>query len=496
MAGQTVTARELSREMELFLRRQRSDGNNVTQAQAVEAGIHTRLLESIIERRAVVALARNMGVQASHKQVGDAIRQIPAVQNPLTGTFDRNEYVRFLSEARYSEPEFENEVRGDLSARMLISALTAGARAPSSFGALVLAYETERRTVSVAEAPAPLAGNIPQPDAGQLQDFYEDNAAALQLPEYRALTLVFARRADFMARVDVPEQRLREEFEARRAGLTQAEKRSFVQLSAPDEARARDAAARLARNEDPAAVAQALGLQVVRYEQQEASGIADPTIAQAVFALPARAAPTAVRGRLTPWAAVKLETITPAVAPSFEDERASLREAIAADEAETLLNDAVSAFEEARAGGTPVAEAARASQLAVVTVPAIDAQGLTPTGEPAEALLDQPALVQTAFDTQEGEASDFMPSGDADVIVSVDSITPASTRPLDSVRAQLIAAWISRERVRRLEEIGSEVTAAVRGGQSFAAAARAHRLTIAVQSQPLGSPHGDPIAGA
>jgi peptidyl-prolyl cis-trans isomerase D len=485
VAGGTISAQELNREMELFLRRQRNDGNNVTQAEAVEAGIHMRLLESLIQRRAVVALTRDMGVAASHKQVGDAIRQIPAVQNPLTGAFDRAEYVRFLSEARYSEPEFENEVRGDLSARMLLGALTAGARAPSSFGALVLAYETERRTISIAEAPASLVGNIPAPNAAQIQDFYEDNAAALQVPEYRALTMVFARRADFIARVDVPEQRLREEFEARRAGLTRAETRSFVQLAAPDEARARDAAARLARGEEPSAIATALGLQVVRYDQQPRTGVADPSVAEAVFALRQGAAPAAVRGRLTPWAAVKLEAITPAVAPTFEAERDSLRDAIAADEAETLLNDAVSAFEEARAGGTPVAEAARTSQLSIVTVPAVDAQGLTPTGEPAEALLDQPELVQTAFDTSEGEASDFMPVGDADVIVSVDRIIPATTRPLEEVRAQLTQAWIARERVRRLQEIGDEVIAAVRGGQSFAAAARAHRLTLAVQSRPI-----------
>jgi hypothetical protein len=94
-------------------------------------------------------------------------------------------------------------------------------------------------------------------------------------------------------------------------------------------------------------------------------------------------------------------------------------------------------------------------------------------------------LLRTAFQTPEGEASDFIPAGDADVIVAVDRITPSTVRPLAQVREQLAQAWIARERVRRMRELARDVEEAVRGGQTFANAARAHRFNVVVPSRSI-----------
>jgi hypothetical protein len=78
-----------------------------------------------------------------------------------------------------------------------------------------------------------------------------------------------------------------------------------------------------------------------------------------------------------------------------------------------------------------------------------------------------------------------MPVGDADVIVGVDRIIPSTVRPLEEVRTELAGAWVARERARRMRELGEAVVAAVRGGQSFAAAARANRMNVVISSRPL-----------
>lgn len=486
VGGNAITPMQLSRELDLFLRGQRREGQTITQADAIAQGIHLRLLDSMISRLALRTYAEQAGVSASDQQVAEAIRAIPAVQSGLSGSFDRAAYDEFLRQLGYSQSEFEAEIRGEISTAMLGGALTAGVRAPKSYGDLLLAFETERRTISLAEISTARVGPIPAPNEVQLRDFYEDNQASLQVPEYRALTIVAARPQDFAARIDVPEQRLREEFEHRRAALTQPERRTFVQISAPDEAKARQAAERLGRGEAADDVASALGLQVVRYDQQTEAGAADSAVAEAAFAMLAGAPPRVVRGRLTPWAAVRLEQITAAQAPAFENERQRIRDEIAAEEAADLLNDAISGFEDARGSGASVADAGRANNLAVITVPAVDARGLAPDGAPAEALVDQPDLVRTAFETPEGEASDFMPAADgADVIIAVDRVIPESVRPFEEVRAQLAEAWTARERVRRMEEIARDIETAVAGGQSFADAVRANRLTMAASSQPI-----------
>ena len=240
--GQSITPQQVSRELDLFLRGRNRESQTMTRPQAIEAGMHNRLLELMISRRALQALADRLGVSASDQQVAEAIRQIPSVQNSMTGAFSKDSYESFLREVGYSQKEFEHEMRGDLSTAMLMQSLTAGVRAPSSFSSLVIAFETERRTISLAELSGSAVGAIPAPTQAQIQAFYQENREALQVPEYRALTLIYARASDFAARVQVSEQRLREEFDRRRDSLSEPERRSFVQIAAPDEAKARAAA--------------------------------------------------------------------------------------------------------------------------------------------------------------------------------------------------------------------------------------------------------------
>jgi peptidyl-prolyl cis-trans isomerase D len=485
VGDRSIRAPALTRELQLTIRQQQAQGNNISQADAIEAGAHLQVLESMIARYAMHEYAEKIGVSAGDATVAQRIREIPSVMNPVTGQFDQPAYDAFLQELGYTGPEFEEDIRGDLTTNMLMEALIAGSRAPSSYGALAFAYETEQRVITLAEAPATAAGQIPAPTEAQLQTFWEESQERLRVPEFRALTLVIAEPQDFIARVDVPEARLREELEARRAALTQPERRSYLRISAQNEQQANDAAARLGRGERPDAVAQALGLQVTRGENQVRGEVTDRGVADAVFAMQTGQA-RAVRGQLSPWVAVQLVSVTPPVAPNLETLRADLRQAIAADEGATLLSEAVEAFEDARDGGASIGEAARQHGLRVISIPAVEAEGRAPNGEPVEALAGQEELLQTAFQTPEGEASDFIPAETANVIVSVDRVTASTVRPLADVREEMTQVWVARERARRMRELATELQEAVRGGQTFAAAARAHRFNVVPpQSQPI-----------
>lgn len=485
VGGRQITAPQLTRELELTLRAERTQGNNVSQQDAIDAGYHLRLLDSMIGRNAFYAFAERIGVSAGDAQVANRIREIPAVRNVVTGAFDQNAYNAFLQQLRYSQEEFEADVRNDLTTQMLMQSLLAGIRAPSSFGAMAYAYDSETRVVTVAEAPASAAGAIPNPTEAQLQSFWEDNQAQLRVPEFRGITLVYARPSDFIARVDVPETRLREEFDARAAALTQPERRTYVRIVASSEAQANDIATRLNRGESADAVAGALNVQATRGENQSQREVPDSAVAAAVFAAPVRGQARVARGELSPWVVVKVESSTPAVRPEFAAYREELRNAIAADEAADLLNAAISTFEDARAGGASLADAARQSGLPVVAVQAVESGGRNQQGQPVEALAGHDDVLQTVFETPEGEATDFIPVGDADVMAGVDRIIPETVRPLDEVRQELTQAWIDRERARKLRELGEQIVAAVRGGQTLAQAARAHRANVVISSRQM-----------
>lgn len=484
--GRDISPQELSRTLDNTLKNMREPGQTVTRDQAIAQNIHMALLEQLIERKGMHVYADKLGVKTDDHQVAEAIRNIPGLRSGVGGGFDEAAYARVLQEAGYaSTRQFEDEARGDIAAGMLVRAMSQGVRAPASYGALVIAFESETRTISLAEAPASLVGTIPQPTATQIQAFYEDNAQNLQMPEYRALTIVYARAADFAVRVNIPEQRLREEFDARRQAMVTPERRTYRRFAATSEQQARDIVARLGRGESPEAIQRALNVTSARLENQTQQQIGEPEVRAAVFSMAVNAPARAARAQLTPWTVVKVESITPAQEPNYTELRPRILEEMQRAEASERMDTAATAFEDARAGGTPIAEAARAQGFEVVNVPAVDARGLTPQGQPAEQLVDQAELIQLAFETPEGEASEFTPIGDADVIVSVDRVTPPARRPLEDVRPQLIAAWIARERAQRLDEIGERVQQAVRGGQSFADAVRANRLVMRVPSQAI-----------
>lgn len=494
-----ITPAQLTRELDLTLRGQRQQGVNVTRQEAIEAGYHQRALQAMITRLALAEYAERIGVSASDAQVAERIRSIPAATNPVTGNFDAAAYNRFLAEIGYTPPEFEEEIRIESTAPLLTGPMSAGVRAPSSFGALLLAFETETRTISMAEAPAAAVGQVAPPTEAQLQAFYEESREQLRLPEFRALSLIYARPEDFVARVQVPEERLRAEFEARREALTRPERRTYVRVLAQNEAQANDIKARLDRGENAAAIARALGVQSTPGENQARSEVPDAPVAAAVFEMRPGGPARVVRGELAPWVVVRVESSTPAVAPEFSAIREELRAAIAADSAQDLLGEAVNAFEQARDEGLAPVEAARRAGLPVVAVPAVEAGGRNPQGEQVEAIGD-PDVLATAFETPEGEASDFIAAQSADVIVVVDRITPSSVRPLAEVRGDLSRVWVVQERARRLRELGQRVTAAVEGGQSLAEAASANGMrvianSVAIPRQAAGERLSRSIAG-
>jgi len=484
VGNRDITPAQLSRELELTLRAQRDQGAEITTQEAVDQGFHLQLLEGIIGRHALYNYARSRGVDASDRMVADRIREIPAVNNPITGTFDETAYAQFLQQLRYSRGEFEEDIRGDLTRAMLIEALIAGTRAPSSFGAMAYTYETETRVVSIAEAPASAVGAIPAPTEEQLQQLWEESQEGLRVPEFRALTLVYARPEDFTSRVTISDEALQADIEARRAAAAQAERRTFTRITAQNEAQANDIAGRLTRGDTPSAIGTALSVPAVTAENQTRVEVTDTAVAEAVFAMQ-RGQTRVVRGALSPFVVVRLEAVAAPVEPNMAEIRETSRRAIALDGAAELLNEAIRAFEDARAGGASVDAAARTVGLTVVTIPAVEAQGRDANAQPVAALEGQEELLRTAFETQQGEASDFIPVGNADVLISVSSITPEQVRPLDDVRTELTQVWTARERASRMRELGERLVAAIADGQTFSAAARANRFNVVVASRPL-----------
>ena len=98
VGGRKITPAQLSREMQIELRNLRNNGNNLSQTEAIDAGLHTRLLDRMITRNAFYAYSDKLGISMSDARVASYIRDIPPAQNPVTGGFDQVAYDGLLQQ--------------------------------------------------------------------------------------------------------------------------------------------------------------------------------------------------------------------------------------------------------------------------------------------------------------------------------------------------------------------------------------------------------------
>ena len=226
-------------------------------------------------------------------------------------------------------------------------------------------------------------------------------------------------------------------------------------------------------------------MQVIRGADEARTAVTDPGVAAAVFSMAPNAPARVVQGQLSPWVVVRTTAMTPGETPQFSACKDQMRQELETVASGDLIDTAISNFEEARAGGSSVAQAAQSAGLAIVSVPAVEAQGHDLHGQPVAVLTGSQDLLHAAFQTAEGEASDFMQTPDGEALVAVDHVTAPHARPLADIHDDLQHLWIAREINRRMTEMSDQVAQAVQHGQSFAQAARAHNMQIVLTSTPI-----------
>jgi peptidyl-prolyl cis-trans isomerase D len=484
--GVAVDRRIFLREFENEVRALQAQNREITKTQALEANLHRQVLERLGTQAAVERLARRAGIGVADIMVADAIRNDESFRNDLTGTFDQDKYKSVLANAGYTTEDYKNQLRSSFARRQLAQSAIAGLHAPTSFGALIHAFDMEKRVVSIAAITPARVGAPPAPMEADLDAFYKTNGQAFSLPEFRTFTIVRAAPSDFESKVTVDEAEIDALYAQQKDRMSVPEKRSFVQLSgATDQAKATDAARRLAAGEAPEAIAAALSMQVQTFTDQTANQAPDAKVASAVFNLKSAGAATGAIEGLS-WSAAKLIAISPAQSGDSPAARAQARAAFIKDQAITLMNEAIEDLDTKRNAGGDVAALAQASGLRVSQSGAVEARGLTETGAPAADFLDNPGLLKRAFDMTQGEPGEFENDGeDGFVLLRLDTIRAAGPPPLNSIKPEVTLAWRAQKTGEAMRALGDQVSTSLKAGHSLADTARAQRLQVVVSNQTI-----------
>jgi peptidyl-prolyl cis-trans isomerase D len=491
-----ITGPQLQDEFDHQMRQYRQVfGENFDNEQAKKLGLVDRTVASMVARALFDIYAQKLHLTVSDAQVRAQIQKDPMFHNSV-GEFDMGRFAAFLQQVRNSEPQYVNSLRHEILRQELAQAVAAGAAAPKALVDRLYRYRNETR---VAETFLVTDNSMPEPaepSDDELKTFHDAHQELFQAPEYRSLLLVRMTPDQFAAGLTVPEDKLQEAYQQRSKEFDQPERREVEQMVFSDEAKAKEAVDKLAAGGDFAQVAQDLtGAPPVPLGKLEKSGFVTDlqALSDAAFSIDAGKTAGPIQTPLG-WHVIHLLSVEPEVKSTFEQARPQLEKELVQELAINKMIDTANQLDDALAGGGSLEDAAKGLGLPITKIDQIDAKGLGPDSQPVPEVAANQLVLNLAFSTDVGTTSSLTedPNGGY-VIVKVDGSTPAATRPLDQVRAQVVAAWKAAERDKAAAARAGELAGKLALGGDIKTIAAEVQGTVAT-AKPVTRSGNDPDA--
>jgi peptidyl-prolyl cis-trans isomerase D len=451
------------------LEQQQNGGQPISNEDAVTAGVDRQVGEGVAIGESLAAMITKSGLKASDAQVLDEIRKTPVFFDQVSGRFDRKAYQAKLAEAGMTEAQFEDYLRDQIAQAQFVSGIAAGLSPPRTMAAAMAAFTREGRSFSYFTVDTRTAGPPPKPTDAQLNAFVQKNAARFTKPELRTLSVVHVSVAATEPTMTVDPAAVQKRFDFEKDALSTAEKRTLVQIPVKDAAQGADAVARLKRGENADAVAKAYGVQTVAYTDAPRTAISDRKVAEVAFGLKEGDISPAFQGTLG-QAVVKVTKVTPGHVATLDEVRPKIEAEVRKAAATDKVYDQVQKFEDARAAGGTIAEAAKKVGLTVTPLPVpVTVQGTSLQGQQ---LGLPPKLMQAVFQLAANGESDMQDYGQGEYFaVRVDKIAAPALATLDEVRTAATQMWLVDDVQARLRTRADALAAEVKKGKSLETAA-------------------------
>ncbi|WP_161992595.1 peptidyl-prolyl cis-trans isomerase [Aureimonas leprariae] len=450
-----------------------------TKEEAVQQGIEQRVLSQLITDAALDEQARRLDLGMSEERLAQLISEDPSFHNG-TGNFSRDAFRQFLNGIGMSENGFIRNRQRNAASSQLVDAVARGATAPLAVRTAFGLYSDERRTVDYLTIPTASVEPIAEPAPDALAKYFDTNKQRYRAPEYRAVDYVLLTPEALSDPAAVTDEDVQREYDRAKSRYTTPERRQVQQLLFSDAAAATAARAQLAGGtpvEQLAAAANGQKPSVSDLGLRAKSEIRDKSIADAAFALQPGQVSEVVNGAFGP-ALLRILKTEPEVVKPLDEVRDDVRQRLALQIANDEVQQARNTFDDARAGGATLKEAAQRAGVALKSVPAVSRVGEAPDEKPVADLPQAEGFLDGVFAADIGAENpviDLQPSGA--LIYEVTKIDPARDRTLDDVRAKVVADWKSDEAQRLVGERATELKKRLDGGESLDAIASAEKLT-------------------
>nr|WP_321362009.1 SurA N-terminal domain-containing protein [uncultured Hyphomonas sp.] len=476
----SVTVEGFDRRIEVMLRNVNQQNENpITKDQAVERGMVDQVFQLEQSQTTLLGFAAKIGIEPSTDAVLAELRKQDAFKNPLTGELDLATYQRVLAQNRFSQAEYEEQVKSELTLQVLQRGTIAGLITPDVLKAIQSRYLAESRDVAwfildTADIPKPAA-----PTEEEVLAFYNENLDALKQPERRAIDLVKVSADDYLNQVEVTEQEIATIYEASKSErFSEPEQRTYVEMMFDSRDAARDAFGALAGGADPSTLQG-----VVSRESQTAlaEDVSDPLLRDAMFG------PGKQSGALFGpkdmgdgrWLIARLVSVQPGAVYPIEDVSEEIRTGLARERATQLLYNKLEELDRSINAGFDLNQIASELDVPVMSFEPVDQNGYTDDGLPMMGLLDAGDAFKQAFTMNVNDTSSQFTKDDVTYVVSPRKIVPPSTPDFDEVKDDVREALILRNEGEAAQKAVKAIKEQIESGtSSLEAQARAANAEI------------------
>ncbi len=454
----------------------------------MRASLQKRVLDQAVRSELIRQRTKKLDFQASNAEVLEAIRQVPAFQ--VAGEFSPDAYHAALRSIGMSPDRFEEEQRQFVLARQLDRGLYNSAFVLPGELERQVALRNQTRNLGWVSLPALEFVDAVRLDDAAIQAHYEANMALYQTEEQATVDFIELDIESFAAKAVIGDEQVRQYYDENKARYTQAGRRHVRHIlieagddAAAAEARARKAYERASAGEDFAALAKELSDDTGSKDSGGDLGFAERGDFVAPFADAAWSMKVGeIRGPVKTdfgWHVIKLEGVAEESIQGFDEVRAELEHELRRAQVEKAFGDAQEELDTlAFEASGDLASVAAKMNLPIKRIP-----GFTRSGAPEFAAT--PKLIEAVFSPdvlarRELRTVELAPG--RVVALGVSAHVPASARPLEDVRAQVIEAARLAEAGKLASARASEVAEELSKGAAWETATAKWRSDAATQA--------------
>jgi peptidyl-prolyl cis-trans isomerase D len=423
---------------------------------------------------------------ALHITVPDAalrqtIQSIPAFQT--AGAFDNAKFNQVLLQNNFTPARFIAEEKADMANQQLVTAIAAGAAAPTALTNQIFSFVAQARSAETVDISTAAQIAPPPPSAATLLRYWKNHPKKYTAPEFRTVKIVILSPAILAPTEPVSQAELQAAYAQTAASLNLPATRSVQILTVPDPTKAQKLAADWKAGATWPQIqteAAANGATAVELDHQKQNQFPSEALGAAIFA----ASPNAVTGPMAGPFGAYVFTVTNAIAagaPSFATLAPQLTQQVQLQKAQQAVNQDVDNVQDALAGQTPLDKLPGNLGLTAVEG-TLDANGNTLDGTqapiPGGADL-RAAIIKAIFAAHVGDPAQLITGPQNSYFAfTIDTITPPAAKPYNQVQTQVAADWQHDQLQREAEQRAAALMQSVNAGGHFDAAAAAAGLPV------------------